>query len=43
MWMHTAKHWTEHRDPDGEVRARTVDAEEDKMWIGHGIKSFATP
>jgi len=27
MWMHTAKHWTEHVDHNGEVRARTVGAE----------------
>jgi hypothetical protein len=23
MWMLTENHWTEHRDPSGEVRGRT--------------------
>jgi hypothetical protein len=27
MRMYTAKHWTEHRDPNGEVRARTIGTE----------------
>ena len=27
MWMVAAKHWTEHWDPNGEVRARTKGAE----------------
>jgi len=27
MQMYTAKHWTEHGDPNGEVRARTVRTE----------------
>ena len=27
MWMCTAKHWTNYRDPNEEVRARTIGAE----------------
>jgi hypothetical protein len=27
IWLHSAKHRTEHRDPNGEVRARTKVAE----------------
>jgi hypothetical protein len=27
MWRYTAKHWPERREPNGEVRARTIGAE----------------
>jgi hypothetical protein len=41
--MHTAKHWTEHGDPNGEVRARTVGAEGVCNLIRRTISTNQTP
>jgi hypothetical protein len=37
MQVYIAKHWTEHGDPDGEARARTVGAEGICNLIGRTI------
>jgi hypothetical protein len=37
--MYTAKHWTEHGDPNGEVQARIVGVEEVCNHIGRIIIS----
>jgi hypothetical protein len=42
MQMYTAKHWTERRDSDGEVRARNVGAEGDFNLKGRMISTNQT-
>ena len=43
MQMYTAKHWTEHGDPNGDVRARTVEAEGVCNLIGITIITNQNP
>ena len=43
MWMYVAKHWTEHGEHNGEVRARIEGAEGVCSPIGRTISTNQTP